>query len=470
MAPFEAWRRDPVTYSGADHERRVRAVPPPAPRRGRPRRCGGLAAGGRAGRWSRPGSPNLDPALAHPLIVERGRNAAKGGVRYLRDLAWQDVEDDGRPRADAGRRRRAAAAHLERFVERLDELVDTRPRLVAAGRGALLAGPPRARGPPRRRAPAPRARPARVRPPRRGDAGPRRGRDRQPGLRRGPARERRGPPDDRAGDARRLHRVDRAGAAVPRGHRPRDVPRRRDVRGRAVAGVPAAGARRGVVHRAAGVQRLAPRPLLRPVRARRRRRGGDPGAAVEQQLRVDPHDLGPRGVPRPPLAPGAAQDGAVVAGAQGLRDAVLQRGLGAVRRARHARAGLLRRTRSTSSSTCPRRSSGPRGSSSTRRSTWARWTSTRRSRSCATRPPCPRRSRSPRSAATAGGRPRRRRTSPGCLEILEIRRRYLDARGFAGVAPADVPVDVLRDFHDTIAAAGSLPLGLADRAVMASLA
>ncbi|HEY3335907.1 MAG TPA: DUF885 domain-containing protein [Candidatus Limnocylindrales bacterium] len=57
----------------------------------------------------------------------------------------------------------------------------------------------------------------------------------------------------------------------------------------------------------------------------------------------------------------------------------------------------------------------------------------------------------------------------GCLEILEIRRRYLDARGFAGVAAKDVPVDVLRDFHDTIARAGSLPLGLADRAVMATL-
>ena len=42
----------------------------------------------------------------------------------------------------------------------------------------------------------------------------------------------------------------------------------------------------------------------------------------------------------------------------------------------------------------------------------------------------------------------------GCLEILAIRRRYLDARGFAGVAPADVPVEALRDFHDTIAAAG----------------
>jgi uncharacterized protein (DUF885 family) len=57
----------------------------------------------------------------------------------------------------------------------------------------------------------------------------------------------------------------------------------------------------------------------------------------------------------------------------------------------------------------------------------------------------------------------------GCLEILEIRRRYLDARGFAGVDAKDVPADVLRDFHDTIASAGSLPLGLADRAVMASL-
>jgi hypothetical protein len=58
----------------------------------------------------------------------------------------------------------------------------------------------------------------------------------------------------------------------------------------------------------------------------------------------------------------------------------------------------------------------------------------------------------------------------GCLEILEIRRRYLDARGFTGGAPADVPAEVIRDFHDTIASAGSLPLGLADRAVMASLA
>jgi uncharacterized protein (DUF885 family) len=58
----------------------------------------------------------------------------------------------------------------------------------------------------------------------------------------------------------------------------------------------------------------------------------------------------------------------------------------------------------------------------------------------------------------------------GCLEILGIRRRYLDARGYAGVAPADVPVDAVRDFHDAITSSGALPLGLASRAVMASVA
>ncbi len=54
----------------------------------------------------------------------------------------------------------------------------------------------------------------------------------------------------------------------------------------------------------------------------------------------------------------------------------------------------------------------------------------------------------------------------GCLEILRIRREWLDARGFRGVAPAEVPVAALRDFHDTITGSGSLPLGLV-AAVMA---
>ena len=57
----------------------------------------------------------------------------------------------------------------------------------------------------------------------------------------------------------------------------------------------------------------------------------------------------------------------------------------------------------------------------------------------------------------------------GCLEILRIRQRYLDARGFAGVAPTDAPIEVVRDFHDRICASGRLPVGLAERAVMAGL-
>ena len=57
----------------------------------------------------------------------------------------------------------------------------------------------------------------------------------------------------------------------------------------------------------------------------------------------------------------------------------------------------------------------------------------------------------------------------GCLEILRIRDRWLEARGFAGVSPRDVPIEVLRQFHDAMASSGSLPLGLAERAVQATL-
>jgi uncharacterized protein (DUF885 family) len=55
----------------------------------------------------------------------------------------------------------------------------------------------------------------------------------------------------------------------------------------------------------------------------------------------------------------------------------------------------------------------------------------------------------------------------GCLEILRIRDGYLAARGHHGSA-ASAPVELLRDFHDRLAASGSLPLGLAERAVMSN--
>jgi uncharacterized protein (DUF885 family) len=52
----------------------------------------------------------------------------------------------------------------------------------------------------------------------------------------------------------------------------------------------------------------------------------------------------------------------------------------------------------------------------------------------------------------------------GCLEILRIRDRYLSARG---TDASDTTA--LRDFHDTITGSGTLPIALAERAVMASL-
>jgi uncharacterized protein (DUF885 family) len=52
----------------------------------------------------------------------------------------------------------------------------------------------------------------------------------------------------------------------------------------------------------------------------------------------------------------------------------------------------------------------------------------------------------------------------GCLEILRIRDRYLAAR-----ATDTSDIAALRDFHDTITGSGTLPIALAERAVMASL-
>jgi len=51
----------------------------------------------------------------------------------------------------------------------------------------------------------------------------------------------------------------------------------------------------------------------------------------------------------------------------------------------------------------------------------------------------------------------------GCLEILRIRDRFLEARG-----ASLTDVDALRDFHDAITGAGTLPIALAERAVMAA--
>ena len=56
----------------------------------------------------------------------------------------------------------------------------------------------------------------------------------------------------------------------------------------------------------------------------------------------------------------------------------------------------------------------------------------------------------------------------GCLDILRIRGDWLAAHGFTGIAAADVPVPALREFHDTITGSGALPLGLAERVMRAT--
>jgi uncharacterized protein (DUF885 family) len=56
----------------------------------------------------------------------------------------------------------------------------------------------------------------------------------------------------------------------------------------------------------------------------------------------------------------------------------------------------------------------------------------------------------------------------GCLEILRIRGEWLKAAGAGDTAPREVDVSLLRRFHDAIASSGSLPLGLAERAVTSS--
>ncbi len=54
----------------------------------------------------------------------------------------------------------------------------------------------------------------------------------------------------------------------------------------------------------------------------------------------------------------------------------------------------------------------------------------------------------------------------GCLGIMDIRARWLDARGLGDVVIADVDPAVLREFHDRLASAGSLPIGLAARVML----
>jgi hypothetical protein len=49
---------------------------------------------------------------------------------------------------------------------------------------------------------------------------------------------------------------------------------------------------------------------------------------------------------------------------------------------------------------------------------------------------------------------------------MRIRDRFLESRGLPAGSGPTAPVAVLSEFHDRLAESGSLPLGLAERAVL----
>jgi uncharacterized protein (DUF885 family) len=92
FAEWQGWRRDPLTYSGPI----TSGVFTLFLHRLRPEQelvdaaCSRLAQVPRA---LAEGRANLDPALAHPLIVERALASARSAVRYVRELVPGEVSD-----------------------------------------------------------------------------------------------------------------------------------------------------------------------------------------------------------------------------------------------------------------------------------------------------------------------------------------------------------------------------------------
>src|SRR3954471_22620073 len=120
LADWQAWKRDPLTYSSPV----TSGIFTLFLHRLRPERelvDASIARMGQVGNAVDAGIANLDPALASPLIVERGLGAARAAVRYLRELVALDVEDTG----DRDRLLQAgdgAAREMERWVAHLATL------------------------------------------------------------------------------------------------------------------------------------------------------------------------------------------------------------------------------------------------------------------------------------------------------------------------------------------------------------
>jgi uncharacterized protein (DUF885 family) len=467
MAPFEAWRRDPVTYSApitsgvfvlflhrlrgeADlvdaAASRLEAVPDVVD--------AGIA--------------NLDAALAHPLIVERGRNAARGGVRYLRDLAWQEVEDEAareRLRAAGG----TAATHLERYVAHLDGLVES-------AHGTWQLGEERYSRILREREVLPDdARQLRER--------GQREFDRLDAEMRALAADATGNPDYvsvlRENDAHhppteqamlesytewteraRQFLVDTGIVSFPDGERCAVVPSpvfQRPVVGVASYIAPPAFSDSRLGHFFVPFAPDGASEAEIQERLSNNSYGSIPTTSVHEAYPGHHWHLvmrksAPSSRVRKVYGTPYFNEGWALYTERVMRE----RGFfgDPLHELQHLSATIFRAARIIVDT-----------SLHLGEMTFDEAVAFMRDKAAL-----------PEAVAVAEvGRycwwPTQASSYlTGCLEILEIRRRYLDARGLAGVAPADVPAEIIRDFHDTIASAGSLPMGLADRAVMASLA
>ena len=120
MADWTAWRRDPVVYSGPITGglfglflHRLRPEPELVE--------AAIARLAQAPRALEQGRANLDPKLAHPLILERGRDAARGAARYVRDLLPGEAGTD-RDRSRLAAAGAEAARALDDWAAHLDEL------------------------------------------------------------------------------------------------------------------------------------------------------------------------------------------------------------------------------------------------------------------------------------------------------------------------------------------------------------
>ena len=465
MAPFAQWRRDPVAYSGPVtgglftlflHRLRPEADLVDA----------AVARLEQVGRVVDAGIANLDPALAHPLIVERGLGAARGAARYVRDLVWRDVEDpDLQDRLRAAGER--AAPHLDRYVAHLEALLPQARGSWALGEEAYT-------------------RILREREVLRDDARALRERG-QAELERLDAEmsslardatgnadyaevlrqdDERHPPTEPAmleayaeWTARARDFLASTGlVTLPEGERCAVVPSpvfQRPVLGVASYTAPPAFSDRQLGH---FFVPFAPDGASEDeVQARLSNNSYDgiPTVAVHEAYPGHHWHLvmrkrNPSAVRRVYSTPYFSEGWALYAERVMRERGFFENPLHVLQ---HLNATLFRAARivvdtslhlgemsyEEGVSFMVERAALPEPVARAEVGRYCWW---------------------PTQASSY---------LTGCLEILGMRERYLAARGLAGVAPADAPMAVLRDFHDAIASSGSLPLGLADRAVMASI-